>query len=410
MVNARANVLDARSGLYGAYSGVLPRASASLTRSGSWLDNRSGSEVFGGLVTPAVTLDEEDYTTTPGVSATWSVFNLSALSGLRSARSGMKAATLQQSATRNDVALNTRTQFYTVVRAIHLARVNSEALQLARSDERRVRALFEVGSVSRSDVLTAQVQTAQSELDSLTAVNQISIQRINLAELIGVDEPSLGDIDTVLATAPRSYDEGQILEEAGRNRPDVLAAEAAYRSAQSGVTSARFLRFPYLTLSGSTAFNPSSTAKTSGSDSTGATVTQVSRTEIDRSTRAAVAVNWDFFDGLSTDSRVAAARAQLLRAQETRNALRRNLSAEVRRTLLAYREAVEGVNVAQRAVDAASERLKLTQQKYNVGSSTILDLVDAQVQLQRAENQLVDARAAVRVAEAAVDRVRGTPQ
>ena len=56
------------------------------------------------------------------------------------------------------------------------------------------------------------------------------------------------------------------------------------------------------------------------------------------------------------------------------------------------------------------ENLNLTQQKYNVGSATILDLIDAQVQLARARSDEVSAEAAIRVAEAVVDRVRGHQQ
>ena len=44
---------------------------------------------------------------------------------------------------------------------------------------------------------------------------------------------------------------------------------------------------------------------------------------------------------------------------------------------------------------------------YNVGSATILDLIDSQVQLQRAQSDLVSALAAIRVADATLARVRG---
>jgi outer membrane protein TolC len=54
------------------------------------------------------------------------------------------------------------------------------------------------------------------------------------------------------------------------------------------------------------------------------------------------------------------------------------------------------------------ENLKLIQQKYNVGSATILDLIDAQVQATRAAADRQRTLAAIRVAEAQVDRVRGT--
>jgi outer membrane protein len=63
--------------------------------------------------------------------------------------------------------------------------------------------------------------------------------------------------------------------------------------------------------------------------------------------------------------------------------------------------------VATSAIESATENLKLTQEKYNVGSATILDLIDAQVQLQRASSQGVTARAAIRVAEATLEHVRG---
>jgi outer membrane protein len=123
--------------------------------------------------------------------------------------------------------------------------------------------------------------------------------------------------------------------------------------------------------------------------------------------RGSVAVTLPLFDGFATDSRVAAARSQMITAKETHDALLRNLESEVRQSLLSYQEATEREALGRRAMASASENLNLIQQKYNVGSATILDLIDAQVQLQRAASELVSALADIRVAEALVDRVRG---
>jgi outer membrane protein TolC len=82
----------------------------------------------------------------------------------------------------------------------------------------------------------------------------------------------------------------------------------------------------------------------------------------------------------------------------------------VHQALLAYREAIARDQVARRALESATENLKLTQEKYNVGSATILDLIDAQVQLQRAQSDGVSALAAIHVAEAQLDRARGQGQ
>jgi outer membrane protein TolC len=122
---------------------------------------------------------------------------------------------------------------------------------------------------------------------------------------------------------------------------------------------------------------------------------------------ATLSLNLDLFDGFAMDASVATARGQLLRARETRDGLLRNLESEVHRALLGYQEAIERTALANRTVESATENHNLVQQKYNVGSATILDLVDSQVQLQRAQSSLVSALAAIRVAEAALDQVRG---
>jgi outer membrane protein TolC len=312
------------------------------------------------------------------------------------------------------VVLAARSAFYNVVQAIRLADVASGALRLAQDDERRVRALFEVGSVSKSDLLKAQVRTAQSQLDSLTAGHTVIRQRIALAKLVGVQETQLGEVDTVLTAAPREYDEAQILSEAARSRPDLRAAAAELAAARAGLLSSRLSRLPALVGSGSVNFATRSEFDQRAPDYdalSGAFLGIVEgngKTETHRVWGANVALRWNIFDGLLADSRTASSRARLLRAEEGYAALRRNLEGEVRDAMQTYREAVERETVARRALESAQEDLKLSQEKYNVGSATILELIDAQVQLQRAQSDLVSALAAIRVAEAQVERVRGS--
>jgi outer membrane protein TolC len=407
IINANAGVLDARSGLYGAYSTLLPHLSADLTRSGSQTMNQRGVQVFGGRVAfPSTTDEYVSYSTSPALSGTWSILNLSSLSSLSSARSGLKGAQWRRLATRAEVALEARRQFYEVVKAARLMGVSENALQLARDDERRVQTLFEVGSVSRSDLLKAQVRTAQSQLDSIAAQQSVLVQRDLLASFIGLEEAKLGDVDTVLTVTPREYDETSLLREAEASRPDLRSAEADVKAARAGLTAARLSWLPYVAVSGSATYNPVSTSTSTVSDTSGkATIS--GRNEADRQLSGRVALSWDFFDGLANSSRNASARARLERAQAAHDVLRRNLTGEVHEALLTYQQALGAEAVARRAVESAGENMKLTQQKYNVGSATILDLIDAQVQLQRAQSQFVSAVAGIRVAEARIEQVRG---
>ncbi len=415
VVSARANVLSARSTAYSTLSEVLPHLSAGLTRSGTW-SPELGSQVFGNTVSPAQ-LHFSSYRTTPSVSGSMEVVNLAALQGVRAGRASLNAASLRERAAHHDVALDVRSQFYAAVNAVRLVDVNAEALRVARENERRVHALFEVGSVSRSDLLQAQVQTEQSQLDSLTAVQQALNQRIALASLVGVDERQLGELDTTLTFVAQPVDEAAILAEATRQRPDLRAAEASVVSARSAVSAAQLARVPSISVNGSafynlkssTGFNQDRLIFDNQGNVTGVepNARQGSSSVTDREYTASVSLNWNIFDGMAIESRIASARANLLNATATRDQLRRNLAGEVHQAVVGYDQAVQQEAVAESQLASATENLKLVQQKYNVGSATILELNTAQVQLQRARSQRVAAQAAVRVAEANLEHVRG---
>jgi len=417
-IQADASVLDARAGYFSASSGVLPSISASGSRSVSTSDNgRSTGGSFVGTteVPPTVVTDDERYSNNLGLSGRWNILNLSSIKGYSAARTNLQAAELFRISARQDIIFFTRRQFYEVVRAVRLSAVANGSLHLARDDERRVRALFEVGSVSKSDLLRAQVRTSSAQLDSLIRRHAVTVQRNLLARQLGISEGSMGEVDTVLAVQIREFSEDSLLVEARNNRPDVKALEAELRAAKASHTAAKFARLPYLTLAGSMGFDPRSHTKTtvvSGAvDSAGFPITvppNSFRSEADRTMTGTIAIQWDLFDGRATDARIASARSRLIQAQDAWDVLDRSLAQDVHEAWITYSEALEAASLATRSVESATENLNLTQQKYNVGSATILDLVDAQVQLLQAQSDQVSAQAGIRVAEAGVERIRGT--
>src|SRR5262249_54253044 len=151
-----------------------------------------------GNVVPILPNDSHNTSTIPSLSGSWLGLRFSAWSNYSAAQGSLTAANHSRDAARSEAALQARRGFYEVVKAVKLEGVSAGSLKLARDDERRVRALFEVGSVSRSDLLKAQVRTSQSELDSIVANHTVTARRNDLAILIGVRESDLGDVDTVL--------------------------------------------------------------------------------------------------------------------------------------------------------------------------------------------------------------------
>lgn len=413
-ISAEASVLEARGGLWGAYAGVLPSVTANynFTKSVTDPSDRTQTTYFGPVPVDYKTISSNSTSRAPSISGSWSLVDLSSWSSLSSARHGMAASQASRRATRQDIVLEARRRFYDVVKSWRLAEVSAGALKLSRDDERRVRALFEVGSVSKSDLLKSKVRTSQSELDSLISEHAVTNARFSLASFLGISEFEMEAVDTSLVSERRTYDMATVLAEARASRPDIEAAERQLSAAQASLNAARWRRLPSLDLSASASFPTKTKSETevAFADSSGNfSDRQVQNVENTSDTRysATLGLSMPIFDGFATDAQNASARARLMRARETRDALIRNLESEVRQAMLQYQESVEREVLGRRTLESAAENLNLVQQKYNVGSSTILDLIDAQVQLQRAQSDLVSALAAIRVSDATLDRVRG---
>jgi outer membrane protein len=380
VVGSHADLLSARGNAYRAYTTIMPLVGGDVTRSGS------GS-----------TIGHLGYSSNKSVAGSWRVVDLSAWADAAAAHSGVRGAAYGLQATRTEVALQARRQFYAVVNAVKQVEVNTNAVRLARENSRRVRTLLEVGSVSRSDVLKQDVLTSQSVLDSIAAEQALLTQRNDLATLIGVAEGSMGEVDTVLALAPRAYDEASVLREAETNRPDLKAARATLAASRQSVLSSRLSWLPYVNMQGSATYYPET--------SLGFGAGRLSQGK--QLVNGSLALSWDLFDGLTKAANSVSARALFERARSNYQVLTTNLAGQVHQAIMTYGQALATEQTAEAGLASASENLRLTQQKYNVGSATILDLVDAQVQLQRAQTQLISAQSGIQIAQAQIDQVRG---
>ena len=314
-------MLDGKSGVYGSMGALLPSLSASISRTEIQTENQASSQYIGGVVIPNPTSDSRSKNTTPSISTNWGILNASSWSSYSAARSGYKASQQSLQAARNDVALSTRQRFYAVVRRSSWPRCPRE-----RSNSRGQRRTPRQGDVRgglgfEERLLKAQVQTAQSELDQITAVNNIVVQRVALSSLMGLSESQLGEVDTLLTAEAQTFDENALVAEAAKNRPDLRAAELSLASARAQHAAARLARLPYVSASGTLSRGIKSTTDIIPGGS--------QNSQADQNLRGTLSLNLDIFDVGLIDSRIASSRAALERAQESRDALRRNLTSEV---------------------------------------------------------------------------------
>jgi outer membrane protein len=321
--------------------------------------------------------------------------NFSTWGNVRSASRGEKAAHDRYSATRADIALQAYSQFYALLKAQKLAQVSRENLALSQDQLRRTEALFELGSVAKGDVLKQKVQVSQATLDIIRDRRAILIESARLANLLGVDPSQTIPIDTTLTEPELVADSSLVYAAAMSQRPELAAARAQMGSAEAGLGSAQGLRYPSLDASLSYGFTTPGWPET---------LNQIGDFD---AWSLLFTMNVPVFDGFNAKGQIDQAEARKLQAYYQMRDEELKIAVEVEEVLQAISLSRDRIEVARDGMAAAAEDLKLSQEKYNVGSATVLELIDAQVNHVRAQSDFVSALADAHVAMVQLRRVRG---
>jgi TolC family type I secretion outer membrane protein len=270
--------------------------------------------------------------------------------------------------------------------------VAREALETARAHVELVGDLYEGGMVVESDLLQAQVR--ESEIEEMVAraesARATALAGLNMAMGVPMGQPvplpETIDVDAQRADRPLS----ELVDEALERRPDLASSEDRVGAAQAMVRSARAGFRPEIGVQGAYEANADSFF---GADGTNWSVM--------------VAATMPLFDGFETRSRVRAARAQVDAAREQSAQLRQQIELEVRRAYHDLRAATKRLAQARRAVELAQSSLRIVEDRYKEGLTTLVELLDAETALTRARTRRVAARRDVLLSGATLDLAVG---
>jgi outer membrane protein TolC len=118
-------------------------------------------------------------------------------------------------------------------------------------------------------------------------------------------------------------------------------------------------------------------------------------------------LSMNIFDGLLTKSNIRRAEASLVTSRSSAESAERDVILGVRRAVLEVEVAKESIAVTQEAVRSSEEDLRLAEERYKVGEGTILEVIDAQVNLTRAKTDRVNAHHDHRLALSALRNAVG---
>ncbi len=368
----------------GAWAGFLPRASAS----GTWNKPEEVIEIFQGG-----TLSFFDESWSASIQASLPIFDgFQNVRSWQQASSGKEQARYSRTATLQDVVLETERRFFEVGRQTSLLEVRHEAVGLSQEQLKKTEAMKELGAATQADVFKAEVDHSNNLLSELRTERDLQVAEANLSEYLGLDP--IREIE--LAEADLSIGGSSDLEDASRRalegHPEVQASEAGLEASSHGVGAAKANRWPSLDF-----FYRSNYFNFEFGD--------FDDEHVEWSYGASL--NLTIFDGFLTKSNIRRAEASALEGRRALGAKRREVQRGVRQAWLDLEIARRSIEVAQSAVRSSEEDHRFAQERYKIGEGTILDVIDAQVNLTRSKTDLVTATYDARLAVSALSNAVG---
>ncbi|CAN5741058.1 TolC family outer membrane protein [soil metagenome] len=289
------------------------------------------------------------------------------------------------------VVRNAKAGYFDVLRAADLIRSSearlSRALQVEEAAQRRV----DVGSGTRSDGLRARLEVTNARQALLLAQNQKRNAMYALGRLAGADGPVDAAEEQPLQPVALALSRDQLLDLVLQQSPAVISAQASDLAASAAVRAARAQYLPTVSSSGS--YNWASTDSPFN--------------DVNGSWSLRLGLSFPIFNRFQREESVERANVQ---AQVTRMQLedvRRLARANLARVLGALETTELQIDLAGQALEVAEEDLRMQQERYRLGVSTILDQVTSQENVVRAEADLIAARYDYQLARAELESLIG---
>ena len=263
------------------------------------------------------------------------------------------------------------------------------------------------GEAAHTDVIKADIQFQQQQQTLQEAQLAMSKARLDLAVLLF---PNFSQNFTVIddlrfsETLP-SFDEALAL--GTRNNPDLRAAEAALRAAQSEVNAARAGYFPTLALDYWYGIDANSFARSGSVEVVGPNAIIRERVP-NLGYAAAASLQLPIWNWGATRSKVRQASFRRDQARLERSFAERRVLANLREFYNEAETSRAALERLGRVADLAADSLRLANLRYRAGEATVLEVVDAQNTLTQARNAFEDGQARYRTAVATLQTLTGT--
>jgi len=390
-IQAEGAVRNANAAALSAYGAFIPSFSLSAGATRQVPSGEGRTRVENGQV---VILPAEPWSFSGGFGTNVQVFTGGQRwFDIQQARQDVTAARASQVTSRFSVTLAVKQQFFNVLAARESEDAARAQLQQAEQQFHAAALRVRAKTATRSDSLRAEIQMRNAQLAVLSAQRDLTVANAGLTRAVGSDTPVTAATEELPPPGLR-VSEAEVRQLA-LNSPAVQEAHANLSAASAARRGSWASYLPSISASyGRNANGTNNDFGWMGPD-------------YGYSGSFRLSASVPIFDGFQRQAQIA--RSQVAEDNARANVRDAQLAANqtLAQQLGAFHIAEQQVEAQLATVAAAEEDLRVQEQRYSVGGSTILDVLASQSQLTQARQNLIRARYDQRVAKAELEALVG---
>jgi outer membrane protein len=368
-------------------AGFFPVVTADVTVSNSIQNvNQTRADATGALTSTSVS-GARNSGITYGPNLNWTIFNgLYMFAAYDRFKELQKLGDVRLRDTIQGTVAAVLSSYYNLVNQTQQIKALQGAIAISRTQLRYAQAKFQVGRVSKLDVLNAQVNLNTDTANLITQVQEYKSAQIQLNELL-VRNPrtEFSVSDTILVDDQLKL--GDILSQAQAQNPAVLSAEINKRLAETNLRLIRSTRYPQVAVNAGYIY-------TSNKNPTG-----FARVQNSNGLNYGLTASVNIFNGFSQWRRERNAKLQLANSDLSEKQIRLDIEAQISNFYVSYLSGLDLIKLGQSNVEIARKNLEISLEKYRIGNITPLEIREAQRNYLDAQSKFFAAQYQSKIAE-----------
>jgi outer membrane protein len=338
--------------------------------------------------------DRTTYGMGGSVNANVTIFDgFNNIATLRQSQADRASQELNVERLREGIIFDTASRYLEVVLNQELLKIAESSLEASQSQLEQVTAQVEVGSRPTVDQYNQEAVVASDELTVIQRENALESSKARLVRIMQDD--SITEVQTSmpapedLALMPVDLNLQDLVQDALQTRSDLKAQEYSIESNQQSYRIARGQHLPTITASAGINGSYSDQLRDQVTGEKVSFGDQFFDQNVRRSLGFSVSI--PIFNRWNTRTNIESARVQLRNSELEMDNVRFQVTEEVRQAYNDYMSIVKELESSEKALIAAERAYETEQQRYEVGSSTLIELNQANANYVQAQSNRMQA-------------------